>query len=80
MIEIKGLIDLIEIKGFIGLIYFSIFKCSNVSVHSFYATGREIFWCTMSKKQFYVSSFAAVRSDNAEDIRECKINDPFAAE
>lgn len=75
-------LDLIELKGLIGLlVYSAVFKSGNESVHSLFATdgtGREIFRCTMTKQRF-LFLMEVLRFDNASDRQERKKEDKAAA-
>lgn len=75
-------LTIVELKAFIGLlIYTSIFKSSNESIDSFYATdgtGRDIFRCTMTRNRF-LFLLLVLRFDNPDDRDERKKEDPTAA-
>lgn len=75
-------IDILELKALIGLLVFSsVFKSGNESVHSLYATdgtGREIFRCTMSKERF-LYLLNALRFDDPSTRKERQKSDPGAA-
>lgn len=75
-------LDMIELKGFIGLlIYTAIFKSGNESVLNIFATdgtGREIFRCVMTKERF-LFILTVLRFDNPADRAERKKSDKAAA-
>lgn len=75
-------IDLVELKAFLGLLFFTaIFKSNDEDLSSIFATdgtGREIFRCSMSEKRFAII-LAALRFDDSCSRQERTKTDPTAA-
>lgn len=73
--------DVMELSALIGLlVYTSVFKAGNESVHSLFATdgtGRDVFRCTMSKERF-LFLLSALRFDDASTRLERSKVDPTA--
>lgn len=71
----------IELQAFLGLLIFtSVFKSEDESVHSLYATdgtGRNIFRCTVSKQGF-LFILTWLLFDKPSDCEARKIQDPTA--
>lgn len=74
-------LDVIELKAFIGLLFYSaIFKSNNEDLNSIFATdgtGREVFRCTMSIKRFQVL-LTALRFDDQTTREDRKKTDKLA--
>jgi len=75
-------VDIIELRAFIGLLFYSaVFKSNYEDISSIFATdgsGRDIFRCVTSKNRFSIL-LACLRFDNPDDREARKINDPAAA-
>lgn len=75
-------VDIIELRAFIGLLFYSaVFKSNHEDISSIFATdgsGRDIFRCVTSKNRFSIL-LACLRFDNPDDREARKINDPAAA-
>lgn len=74
-------IDLIELKAFIGLLFYTaVFKSNHEKIERIFTidgTGREIFRCVMSKNRF-ATLLVALRFDNPVERAERRKTDPLA--
>lgn len=75
-------IDLVELKAFLGHVFYSaIFKSNDEDLSSIFAsngTGREIFRCTMTEKRFAII-LIALRFDDSSTRHDRTKTDPTAA-
>ncbi|KAK9737933.1 Transposase IS4 [Popillia japonica] len=75
-------IDMIELRAFLGLLYYSsVFKSNNEELQSLFVTddtGRDNFRCVMSLKRM-LTILACLRFDNKQERRQRIEEDPAAA-